>query len=99
MPFCPECGKEVQAGVLFCPSCGYGLGGVDRTASEKVGSREDFTIVTTPTVPGYRISKVLGVVTGLTPRQEEWGQVCRWHSICFWGRGFRIHLGAREGKD
>lgn len=25
-------------------------------------------IVTTPTVPGYRITKVFGVVTGLTPR-------------------------------
>lgn len=25
-------------------------------------------IVTTPTVPGYRITKVLGIVTGLTPR-------------------------------
>jgi len=25
-------------------------------------------IVTTPTIPGYRITKVFGVVTGLTPR-------------------------------
>ena len=25
-------------------------------------------IVTTPTVPGYRITRVMGVVTGLTPR-------------------------------
>jgi uncharacterized protein YbjQ (UPF0145 family) len=25
-------------------------------------------IVTTPTIPGYRIVRVLGVVTGLTPR-------------------------------
>lgn len=25
MPFCPNCGKEVQADVAFCPSCGYNL--------------------------------------------------------------------------
>lgn len=27
-----------------------------------------FLMVTTPTIPGYKIIKVLGVVTGLTPR-------------------------------
>jgi len=27
-----------------------------------------FIMTTTPTVPGYKITKVLGVVTGLTPR-------------------------------
>lgn len=25
MPFCPNCGKEVQAESAFCPSCGYNL--------------------------------------------------------------------------
>lgn len=25
MPFCPNCGKEVQAGMNFCPSCGYSV--------------------------------------------------------------------------
>jgi len=29
---------------------------------------EGFIITTTPTVPGYKIKRVLGVVTGLTPR-------------------------------
>lgn len=33
---------------------------------------EGFIIVTTPSVPGYRIKKVLGVVTGLTPRTRGW---------------------------
>jgi len=27
-----------------------------------------FLIATTPTIPGYKIKKVIGVVTGLTPR-------------------------------
>jgi len=35
--------------------------------------REGFIIVTTPNVPGYRIKKVLGVVTGLTPRTRGVG--------------------------
>ncbi|MCP8311235.1 MAG: heavy metal-binding domain-containing protein [Candidatus Methylarchaceae archaeon HK01M] len=30
-------------------------------------------MVTTPSVPGYRITKVLGVVTGLTPRTRGVG--------------------------
>lgn len=30
--------------------------------------KESFLMVTTPTVPGYKIKKVLGVVTGLSPR-------------------------------
>lgn len=34
---------------------------------------EGFIIVTTPSVPGYRIKKVLGVVTGLTPRTRGVG--------------------------
>ncbi|MCP8317969.1 MAG: YbjQ family protein [archaeon] len=38
-----------------------------------MGYREGFIIVTTPSVPGYRIKKVLGVVTGLTPRTRGVG--------------------------
>jgi len=34
---------------------------------------EGFIMVTTPNVPGYRIKKVLGVVTGLTPRTRGVG--------------------------
>jgi len=44
--------------VAFCPSCGAST----RTRAS------GFLIVTTPTIPGYRIKKVLGVVTGLSPR-------------------------------
>jgi len=33
----------------------------------------EFIIVTTPTIPGYKIKKVLGLVTGLTPRTRGFG--------------------------
>ena len=35
----------------------------------------DFIVVTTPTVPGYKVTKVLGMVTGLTPRTRGVGGV------------------------
>ena len=55
---CPVCGNEVSAGVRFCPNCGAAA------SPEATG----FIMTTTPTIPGYKIKKVLGVVTGLTPR-------------------------------
>jgi len=53
--YCPNCGKVMEEGA-FCPHCGSAT------------TPSSFIIVTTPTIPGYRIRKVLGVVTGLTPR-------------------------------
>ena len=55
---CPICGSEVAEGDKFCSICGAAV------APEASG----FIMVTTPTIQGYRIKKVLGVVTGLTPR-------------------------------
>ena len=55
---CAFCGSEIAVDAKFCAKCG--------TACESGDS--DFLITTIPTVPGYKISKVLGVVTGLTPR-------------------------------
>ena len=55
---CALCGSEIPEDAKFCPKCG-------ETVDE---SPSGFMIVTTPTVPGYRITKVFGVVTGLTPR-------------------------------
>jgi hypothetical protein len=52
------CGNEVSEDDRFCSSCGASVN------SESRG----FIIVTTPTIQGYRIKRVLGVVTGLTPR-------------------------------
>ena len=54
---CSICGSEVVEGARFCPKCGASI----------VPGKE-FIITTTPTVPGYEIKKVLGIVTGLTPR-------------------------------
>ena len=54
---CPKCGNIVPEGASFCPNCGSSL-----------LSSGQFLIVTTPTISGYKIKKVFGVVTGLTPR-------------------------------
>ncbi|MFB0557957.1 MAG: heavy metal-binding domain-containing protein [Candidatus Bathyarchaeia archaeon] len=55
---CPVCGNEVSEADMFCSKCGAAV------SKEAAG----FIMVTTPTIQGYRIKKVLGVVTGLTPR-------------------------------
>ena len=55
---CNTCGAIIPDDAQFCPKCG----------SETGYDTEDFIIVTTPTIPGYRIKRVFGVVTGLTPR-------------------------------
>ncbi|MEM2905978.1 MAG: heavy metal-binding domain-containing protein [Candidatus Bathyarchaeia archaeon] len=54
---CPRCDNVVSETDKFCPRCGSSLVGA-------VG----FLLTTTPTIPGYKVKKVLGVVTGLTPR-------------------------------
>jgi len=36
-------------------------------------SKSNFIVVTTPTVAGYKIKKVLGMVTGLAPRTRGVG--------------------------
>ena len=53
---CPKCGNSNPDGAGFCTKCGASL-----TAAP-------FIMVTTPTVAGYKLKKVLGLVTGLTPR-------------------------------
>ena len=55
---CPRCGSEVVENAKFCASCGAPI------ASLTSG----FMVVTTPTIPGYKIRRVIGVVTGITPR-------------------------------
>ena len=55
---CPRCGNNVPDGASFCSKCGASL----QNASAP------FMIVTTPTIAGYKIKKVIGIVTGLTPR-------------------------------
>jgi uncharacterized protein YbjQ (UPF0145 family) len=40
-----------------------------------MNSYSDFWVVTTPTVPGYKIVKVVGLVNGLSPRTRGLGGV------------------------
>lgn len=54
---CKKCGAALPEGSSFCPTCGA-----------PVTSDVEFLMVTTPTVAGYKIKRVLGLVTGLTPR-------------------------------
>ncbi|MCW4050489.1 MAG: heavy metal-binding domain-containing protein [Candidatus Bathyarchaeota archaeon] len=55
---CSVCGEEIPADARFCAKCG----------AESDVDMGDFITVTTPDIPGYKITKVFGVVTGLTPR-------------------------------
>jgi uncharacterized protein YbjQ (UPF0145 family) len=55
---CPVCENEITEGVRFCSKCGSAIG------PEATG----FILSTTPSIPGYKITKIMGVVTGLTPR-------------------------------
>jgi uncharacterized protein YbjQ (UPF0145 family) len=55
---CPKCGNINPESAGFCSKCGAPLN----------ASSSQFIIVTTPTIAGYKIKKVLGLVTGLTPR-------------------------------
>jgi uncharacterized protein YbjQ (UPF0145 family) len=63
MPFCRVCGSELPPDVSFCPKCGATV-----KATTAGASTIPFLVVTTPSVQGYRITRVLGVVSGLTPR-------------------------------
>jgi uncharacterized protein YbjQ (UPF0145 family) len=65
--FCPKCGNKVPADAAFCPNCGASLN------VQSAPMRTQMMVVTTPTLPGYRVVKVLGVVTGLTVRTRGVG--------------------------
>ena len=55
---CPKCGAEVDETANFCPRCGSPISLLS----------SGFIITTTPSIPGYRIKRILGVVTGIAPR-------------------------------
>lgn len=55
---CSVCGNEISEDAKFCANCGSS---VDPKAF-------GFIMTTTPTIQGFTIKKILGVVTGLTPR-------------------------------
>jgi uncharacterized protein YbjQ (UPF0145 family) len=64
--YCPKCGNKAVANAMFCPNCGAPLN-VQSAQPTRI------IIVTTPTLPGYRIVKILGVVHGLTVRTRGVG--------------------------
>jgi uncharacterized protein YbjQ (UPF0145 family) len=64
MVFCTKCGKEISDGESACKFCGAPL--VNKSDSS-------FIIVTTPTIAGYYIKKVMGIVTAITPRTRGVG--------------------------
>ena len=69
--FCNRCGSTVSVSVgAVTPSAApVGSAGSVGSSTGVTGIVDtQFTIVTTPTIPGYRITKVIGVVSGLTPR-------------------------------
>ena len=65
MPFCPNCRAEVAEGEKFCAECGSPLEGGSISSG--------ITVVTTPTIPGFRVTRIVGVVTGLTARTRGVG--------------------------
>jgi len=65
LSFCKVCGAQIPENAKFCPKCGAA---VEATPASYTPTTSEVIVVTTPTVPGYRVTKVFGVVTGLTPR-------------------------------
>ena len=61
----------------FCTSCGATMGAVEGTepapGAPSAPSMTRFIVVTTPTIPGYRVAKILGLVSGLTARTRGMG--------------------------
>jgi uncharacterized protein YbjQ (UPF0145 family) len=64
--YCPKCGSKAPADAVFCPNCGAPL-------TVKSAQQTQMMVVTTPTLSGYRVVRVLGVVTGLTVRTRGVG--------------------------
>jgi uncharacterized protein YbjQ (UPF0145 family) len=65
--FCPKCGNKAPVDAAFCPNCGAPLN------VQSAPPQKQMMVVTTPTLSGYRVVKVLGVVTGLTVRTRGVG--------------------------
>jgi len=66
LPYCTSCGAELPENSKFCTKCG-----ASTTTPSPIATA--FPIVTTPTIPGYRVKKIVGIVTGLTARTRGMG--------------------------
>ena len=61
---CNKCSATIPEAASYCPTCGA-----------PATSEPAFLMVTTPTVAGFKVKRVLGLVTGLTPRTRGiWGK-------------------------
>jgi uncharacterized protein YbjQ (UPF0145 family) len=55
---CKVCGETNPDDARFFSHCGYSL----------IGDSQNFIVSTMPTIPGYRVKRVIGIVSGITPR-------------------------------
>ncbi len=62
---CPNCGKQIADGSSFCQYCG-------RDLTQKTSS-QGMMLLTSNYAPGYKVSKVLGLVYGITVRSRGLG--------------------------
>ena len=62
--YCPKCGNSSSVDAQFCSSCG---------TSFAATAQSEIIVVTTPTITGYEIVKVLGTVHGITVRTRGIG--------------------------
>jgi uncharacterized protein YbjQ (UPF0145 family) len=61
---CKKCGNLVPSDAQFCPNCGALIGS---------STTDDLMVVTTSTIPGYKIVRALGTVHGMTVRTRGVG--------------------------
>jgi uncharacterized protein YbjQ (UPF0145 family) len=62
--YCPKCGKTSPVDAQFCSNCG---------ASFALTPQNEVIVVTTSTITGYEIVKMLGAVHGITVRTRGVG--------------------------
>lgn len=70
--FCTNCGATIGAEEAAEPATAAPTA-PSEAAAPRAPSPTRFLVVTTPTIPGYRVVKILGVVSGLTARTRGVG--------------------------
>jgi len=75
MVFCQKCGAQLPEGTKFCTNCGAVVSNQSPSTPPPPtqSSLPDVLVATTPTISGYRIKRIFGVVTGLTARTRGVG--------------------------
>ncbi len=62
---CPNCGKQIAEGSVFCQFCGRDL--------KQTTPSQGLMTLTTNYAPGYKVDRVLGLVYGITVRSRGIG--------------------------